>query len=179
MIRWLLIAALFAAPATGFAQAKVRSFAARLQVVEDDIAIRRLLVDYAAFLDSRDYDRYAALFAPDGTWSSTGGSYEGRGAIRRMLENMLGPAGQPNHANYHIITNPRIDITGDRATATSRYLFVMRARDGSPTPSLAGIYRDDLVRQNGRWAIRRRVADDVMPTAEEWRKIMATRASAP
>ena len=147
--------------------------AQRLQQVEDRIAIERILVDYAAFLDDRDYARYSALFTPDGEWKNGSGSHRGHAAIRQMLEGVMGPAGTPNRANYHVVTNPRVDLAGDRATATSRYLFVMRGVDGQPTPSLAGVYRDELVRQGGLWKISRRVADDIMPTPAEWRTIVA------
>jgi ketosteroid isomerase-like protein len=145
----------------------------RLRKVEDELAIRRILIDYAAFLDGRDYDKYAALFTPDAEWANPTGSHKGQAAIKQMLSGTLGPALAPNVANYHIITNPRIDISGDTAKATSRYLFVMRDAKGTPTPSLAGIYTDDLVRLNGQWKIKRRYADNVMPTPEEWRKIIS------
>jgi len=178
MIRWLLAAALAATPVATMAQAGHGTIAARLQRVEDQLAIDRVLIDYAAFLDGRDYASYAALFAPDGEWVNEGGTHKGRAAIRQMLESTMGPAGTPNRANYHIITNPRVDLDGDRATATSRYLFVMRGPDGQPTPSLAGIYHDELVRLDGVWKIKRRVADDIMPSPEEWRKTMAARKAA-
>ena len=172
--RWLLGAALLLAPTAIQAQV-APSLEARLQRVEDELAITRIIVDYAAFLDGRDYAGYADLFAEDGEWTNAGGTHVGPAAIRTMLEQTLGPAGQPNRANYHLVSNPRIDLSGDRATATSRYLFVMRGEDGSPTPALAGIYRDEFVRIGGRWKIRRRVADDIMPTPEEWRQIIARR----
>jgi uncharacterized protein (TIGR02246 family) len=175
MVRTLLIAALAAASLSAQAQPKSGSIEARLQRVEDELAIRRLLIDYAAFLDGRDYARYAGLFTADGEWTNAGGSHKGQTAIRQMLEAALGPAGAPNAANYHIISNPRIDLQGDRARATSRYLFVMRGQGGEPVPALAGVYSDELVRQAGQWKIRRRVADDIMPTPEEWRRIMAQR----
>jgi ketosteroid isomerase-like protein len=170
MIRWLLAAALATTPIAATAQS---SLEARLQRVEDDLAIRRVLVDYAAFLDGRDYARYAALFTADAEWRNATASHKGQAAIRQMLEGTLGRAGGPNRSNFHIISNPQVDIDGDRATAASRYLFVMRGPDGRPVPSLAGVYHDDLVRQDGQWKIQRRVADDIMPTAEEWRKIIA------
>jgi len=173
MIRWFVAAAVIATPLPAMAQPGAAGFATRLQRVEDQLAIERILVDYAAFLDGRDYARYADLFTPDGEWvSDGGGGYKGRAAIRGMLESMLGPTGAPNRSNYHIITNPRVDLAGDRATATSRFLFVMRGPDGRPTPALAGIYHDELVRQSGVWKIKRRVADNIMPTSAEWRKIM-------
>lgn len=173
MIRWLLMAVLVATPLTATAQPQASSIKARLQRVEDDLAIRRILVDYATFLDSRDYASYADLFTPDGEWTNATSSHKGRAAIREMLESVLGAAGAPNRSNYHIITNPRVDLDGDHATATSRYLFVMRGPNGQPTPSLAGVYHDDLVRQDGKWKIKRRVADDIMPTPEEWQKSIA------
>jgi uncharacterized protein (TIGR02246 family) len=147
-----------------------------MQLVEDELAIRRILVDYAAFLDGRDYEAYANLFTPEGEWTNQGGGRKGRDQIRAMLE-VMGPAGSPNAENYHLVSNPRIDLDGDRATATSRYLFVMRGPEGQPTPALAGIYRDEFVRQGGEWKIARRVADDIMPTAEEWRASMARRGA--
>lgn len=174
MIRWLLAGVLAFAPMAALAQPKPPSIESRLQRVEDNLAIRRLLVDYAAFLDSRDYKSYATLFTADGVWTNAAGTHQGRAAIEQMLAGAMGPAGAANTANYHIISNPRIDLDGDHATATSRYLFMMRGPDGRPIPSLAGIYRDDLVRQHGAWKIRRRVADDIMPTPEQWRALMAT-----
>ncbi len=123
---WLLAAAVAVAPIAAMAQPRPASIPTRMQRVEDQLAIERILIDYAAFLDARDYASYAALFAPDGEWANGGGSHKGQAAIRQMLESTMGPAGASNTANYHIITNPRVDLNGDRATATSRYLFVMR-----------------------------------------------------
>jgi 3-phenylpropionate/cinnamic acid dioxygenase small subunit len=179
MIKCLLGAWLAVTPLPLLAQSAGTSTEARLQRVEDELAIGRILVDYAAFLDGRDYTRYASLFAEDGEWTNAAGTHRGPAAIRSMLQATLGPADQPNRSNYHLISNPRIDLDGDRATATSRYLFVMRGTRGQPTPSLAGIYRDELVRVDGAWKIRRRVADDIMPTPEEWRQIMASRQAQP
>lgn len=177
--RLMLAAALMSLPVMATAQGQPGSLEARIQRIEDELAIRRILVDYAAFLDGRDYARYAALFTADGEWTGGGGSHKGQAAIRGMLETVLGKPGAPNRANFHIISNPQVDLTGDRATARSRYLFVMRAPDGRPQPSLAGIYTDELVREKGQWKIRRRVADDIMPTAEEWGKIIAAQQQAP
>lgn len=173
MIRLTIAAVVALASAAAPAQPRGGASASRLRQVEDRLAIERILVDYADFLDRRDYAAYADLFAPDGEWRNGAGSNKGRAAIRQMLDRALGPAGTPNRANYHIITNPRVDLNGDRATATSRYLFVMRGPGGQPMPSLAGVYRDELVRQGGGWKIRLRVADDIMPTPAEWAKIVA------
>lgn len=174
LARKALAGLLAALPALAPAQASRLTVEQRLQRVEDELAIHRIIVDYAATLDGRDYAAYAALFAPDGEWSGggSGATHKGRAAIEKMLS-MLGPAGAENNANYHLVSNPRIDLDGDRATATSRYLFVMRGKDGQPTPALAGTYADEFVRIDGEWKIQRRVASDIMPTREEWAKFIA------
>jgi len=172
----LLAGLMLIAPAGGAAQEAPASIETRLQRVEDELAIRRVLVDYAATLDARDYAAYAALFTPDGEWTGGGGTHKGPAAIEALLAKVLGPAGAPNSADFHIISNPQVNVRGDRATATSRYLFVMRGKDGRPEPSLAGIYTDELARQaDGGWKIRRRIAADIMPSREEWARIIAER----
>ncbi len=172
MIRWIPMALFVGLPGTAIAQAKPDSIEARLERVEAQLAIQQIQVDYAGFLDSRDYTQYVALFTPDAEWMNANGSHKGREAIRKMLS-MLGPEGAQNKSNYHLVSNPRVIVNGDTATATSRYLFMMRGPDGTPRPSLTGIYTDELVRLDGKWLIKRRVANDIMPTPDEWRKIIA------
>ncbi len=139
----------------------------RLRRVEDELAIARLLHDYSAFLDGRDYAAYVALFAPDGAWTNADGSWAGRAAIHAMLVDTVGPPGRPG-SGYHLNSNARIDLDGDRATAVSRYLFMLRGADGRPKPVLAGIYHDEFERGDDGWKIRRRVAEEVIPTHAEW-----------
>jgi ketosteroid isomerase-like protein len=167
----LLAAALLAAsPALASAQ----SVEERLRRVEDELAISRVLVDYAATLDSRNYAAYVQLFTPDAEWANSGVTRKGRADIEKMLA-MMGPAGAVNNANYHLVSNPRIDVKGDTATAVSLYLFITRGKDGTPLPSLSGTYTDEFVRWNGAWKIKRRYAGNIMPTPEEWGKIMTER----
>ena len=41
---------------------------ARLHRIEDQLAIERLLMQYGAALDSRDFAAYSQLFAANGSW---------------------------------------------------------------------------------------------------------------
>ncbi|MCW2367680.1 uncharacterized protein (TIGR02246 family) [Sphingobium sp. B7D2B] len=152
----------------------------RLQRVEDELAIRRIIVDYAATQDARDYAAYANLFATDGEWANGKAVHKGRAAIRQLLINLYGtpPAGFVNNENYHLTSNIQIDIDGDRATAHSRHLLIWRGPNGEPVPALAGRYEDEFIRENGEWKIRRRVDYPVMPTAEEWMKVVRARQAA-
>ncbi|HMA12971.1 MAG TPA: nuclear transport factor 2 family protein [Steroidobacteraceae bacterium] len=153
----------------------------RLRRVEDELAIRRVLVDYSATQDARDYAAYAALFARDGEWVNGKNVYRGREAIHRMLVDLYGapPPGYVNTESFHISSNPQVDVHGDRATARSRHLLVMRGPNGQPVPMLAGRYEDEFIREEGQWKILRRVDFPVMPTAEEWMKFIRERNAAP
>ena len=169
-----------AVPVAGAAQASSLTLEQRLQRVEDELAIRRVLVDYSATQDARDYAGYAALFAKDGEWVNGKNVYKGRDAIQKMLVDLYGapPPGYVNGDSYHISSNPQVDVKGDRATARSRHLLMLRGPKGEPTPALAGRYEDELIREDGQWKILRRVDTPVMPTSEEWSKFIRERNAA-
>ena len=173
----LAVLAVAAMPVLATAQTTALTVEQRLQRVEDQLAIQRVLTDYSARQDARDYAGYAALFAKNGEWVNGKNAYKGREAIHKMLVDLYGnpPAGFVNNESYHIASNFQIDVNGDHATARSRHLLVMRGPKGEPTPALAGRYEDELIREEGQWKILRRVDYPVMPTAEEWMKFIRER----
>lgn len=176
-----LLALLFCIlPLIGVAQTTGLTLEQRLQRVEDELAIRRVLVDYSATQDARDYAGYSALFAVEGEWVNGERVFKGRAAIHQMLIDLYGapPPGYVNNESYHITSNPEVNIEGDRATARSRHLLVMRGPNGEPTPMLAGRYEDEFIREDGSWKIRRRVDYPVMPTQEEWMTFIRARQAA-
>ena len=77
-------------PGLAAAQTNGLTIEQRLQRVEDELAIRRVLVDYAATQDARDYAGYAALFAKHGEWVNGNRVYKGRDAIVKMLVSLYG-----------------------------------------------------------------------------------------
>jgi uncharacterized protein (TIGR02246 family) len=133
--------------------------------MEDESRIRRMLVEYGAFLDGRDYAAYAGLFAADGVWTGGFGSFTGPKAIEQMLVDNLGAPepGFVNKSSFHMMSNPLIEIDGDRASVTSSYLFWTRSSANSPNPLLAGRYVDEFVRENGSWKIARRTTYGQIP----------------
>jgi len=169
-------------PATANAAppATVPSDHTRLQKVEDELAIRRIITDYAANLDAQNFAAYAGLFAKDGTWATGTSVRKGPAEIQRMLVGLYGtpPAGFVNAESYHLVSNMAVNVDGDHATARSRHLLILRGPDGHPTPTLAGYYDDEYIREDGKWKILHRVDHPVMPTADEWRKEMTARNAA-
>ncbi len=176
----LALAVLLAAAPALADEPQQRSVEQRLQRAEDEIAIRRILIDYHAALDARDAEAYVALFARDGEWINGSLVRKGAEEIRKLVVGLFGTPqpGFVNRESFHLTTNIEVDVDGDRATARSRHLLVRRGPDGSPRSTLAGRYEDLLIREDGKWKILRRVDHPVMPTAEEWREIMRARRPA-
>jgi uncharacterized protein (TIGR02246 family) len=137
----------------------------RVQRMEDESQIRKMVIEYGAYLDAKDYAAYAGLFAPDGVWVGGFGSFTGPPAIEKMLTDNLGPPepGYVNKSSFHMLTNPIIEIDGDHAHVTSKYLFWTKSADNRPTPLLAGRYVDEFVRVNGEWKIAKRTTYGAIP----------------
>ncbi len=137
------------------------SLEARLQRFEDKEEIEQLLLDYGRHLDDRDFAAYSRLFAADGEWAGGFGSVTGPANIQAFMEKNLGTG--PNRAgNYHLLSNFVITVDGETATAWSRWAFVVPGERGA-TIAQAGRYDDTLVRENGRWRFKRRVASNDTP----------------
>jgi uncharacterized protein (TIGR02246 family) len=151
-------------PFTDGSTAAAASSADRLQRLEDMEEIRTLLLDYGRFLDSRDLAAYSRLFAKDGEWVGGFGSARGPEEILAFMQKNLGTG--PNRGNtFHILSNFEIVVDRDSATAWSRWTFITPGADGKPVISQAGRYDDVLVREDGRWRFKRRVASNDIPAA--------------
>ena len=158
-------------------QVQIASVEERLRRVEDTLAIQAVIIAYAAHIDAHDFGAYADLFAPDGIWQNGNTIKRGRDEIRGLLVGLYGEPAEDfvNAESYHLVSNPRIVLDGDRATATSRHLLIMRGEGGQPVPELTGFYEDEFVRIDGEWKIARRVDNPIMPTREEWLAEMQAR----
>jgi ketosteroid isomerase-like protein len=137
----------------------LESFAMRLRALEDAEAIRSLKARYAELVDAR-YERgapkpaeaiaaladaIAALFTDDAVWEGGAlGTCTGRAAIRERMA-------QPTLLfSRHYFVNPRIEVTGDAATARWELLAPCTATDGRPM-WMAGVEDDEYTRVGGIW----------------------------
>ena len=172
----LLALAASAGPAAAKAP-PLSALEAQVQRAEDEIAIRRIIIDYSWALDHRDFETYAGLFGSDGEWINGSLVRKGHDEIMQLLTGLYpnSPANYVNRESLHIIANIEVSVTGDLAVAHSRHLLLKRAPDGHIVPSLAGRYDDELIRENGKWRFKRRVDNPIMPTPEEWGAIMRAR----
>ena len=132
------------------------SVASRLKAFEDKAEIEALLLDYGRYLDSRDFAGYASLFARDGQWIGGFGTVPAA-EIKAFMEKAMGT--QNTAKNYHLLSNFVITVKGDTATAWSRWAFVVPGQQGAAIAQ-AGRYDDELVRENGHWKFKKRVASN-------------------
>jgi uncharacterized protein (TIGR02246 family) len=136
---------------------------ARLQRLEDLLAINQLFIDYGEHLDAGDFDAHAALFAEDGeVMLGPMGRATGRAEIRALMAGMLADR---VGSTFHIVSSPRIDLRGDTATSTVMWSVATTADDGLARLSMVGHHVDDLVRTADGWRFRRRRGVVNLPAA--------------
>jgi ketosteroid isomerase-like protein len=183
----VIVRACFAAAFAGLASsaataAEPTSAEARLQAVEDYVAIEKLLMRYAAALNTDDADAYVATFAPDATFELKRdvdqppflGPFKGHDALRKQWFPEGGvPGGRKFGPMRHVTTNYEINVTG--ATATVRAFFMEVVSQGLNSPSgtnppkihQMGRYEDELVKRDGQWLFSKRTVITDMNTKWE------------
>jgi uncharacterized protein (TIGR02246 family) len=117
-------------------------------------AIREVMARYCHALDQCRFVDVAALFAPDGEWTTDYGSARGRGEIKALLRSVVPVKGE-GPQRKHYITNIIISLDADSARAVSDYLIVRESETGL-IPVMGGTYRDVFVKLDGGWSFRRK-----------------------
>jgi len=129
---------------------------ARLERVEDELAIRRVILSYGPAADAGLASKAASVWFDDGVydWDGKGEPHEGSAAVERMLDGdghqRLIAAGAA-----HFAGPPLIDVHGDHATAVN-YSFVVRSEDSRYYLWRVSAVRWDLERAGSSWRVRRR-----------------------
>ena len=142
----------------------LESLTARVDVLEAREAIRALIMAYGDAHDHRDYRTFSDLFASNGEWVGGLGSAKGPQAIFELMDRTIGHDPKPNGSGtYHVMTNDQIKIDGDRASATTKWIYVTPGETNTPTLVFLGHYVDEFVRENGEWKFLRREAPADIP----------------
>lgn len=108
-------------------------------MTSDRDLILQLLRDYAEHADANRYREWAELFEPDGILEAFGRQTVGREKLERFISKAA--------RGMHGFEAPAIEVEGERARAESRFRFVSE----DPATHSRGIYRDELVRRDGKW----------------------------
>jgi SnoaL-like protein len=136
---------------------ELAQLAARVRSIEDELAVRRVILSYGPAADAGMSERGASIWLDDGTydWGATA-PLEGRTAIEAMLRgdahrNLIGDGAA------HFSGSPLVEIDGDRATALS-YSMVLRreAETGRFFVWRLSAAHWELLRHGDSWRVQRR-----------------------
>lgn len=141
----------------------------RLRRLEDILAIQQLFIDYGLALDAGDLERYAQLFAIQGTVNlGPIGRATGRSEIQALMAQTLeGLVG----SSFHIVSSPQINLHGDIATSQVMWTVIHRDKNGQPQVTMIGKHHDELIRENGEWKIQTRKGTVDIPSKYQAPKI--------
>ena len=125
----------------------------RVQALEDELAIHRLIVRYGLAVDIGDAEGAASTFTEDGIYDVDVGLMRGRDGVRQMVrgerhQQMVGHCA-------HQIGPAVVEIHGDRANATG-YSRVYLHTDGGIEVYRVSLNAWELERRNGEWQIAQR-----------------------
>lgn len=125
------------------------------------LAIMDLIADYAHKLESGDLDGYVENFTPDGVFEGKTGRYEGRGAIRALVERLYAIGQDGPGGNRHILGLPHIAAAEGGCAARTYFVIPGGEGDDSVLIRSIGQYVDRIVMHEGRWRFAHRYLDQV------------------
>ncbi len=133
----------------------------RIQRLEDQVALKRLVDTFANLADNKDVASQMLLFTEDATVNTYFGdtlfaSMTGRDEISQVFSGFLANF----ETVYHINGQMTVEVDGDHATADHYCQVVLISQDGEKQLKNTNgvIYKDEYVRIEGKWLIAKRVA---------------------
>jgi uncharacterized protein (TIGR02246 family) len=132
----------------------VTELARRVERLEDELAIHRVIVSYGLGVDAGDPDRGAAVFTEDGVYDVDVGRMEGRDAVRQMIHaarhrDMVGHCAHQMGPAVVTLEGP------GRASAVGYSRVYLETRAGTHVYRVS-VNRWELVKEDGRWLVARR-----------------------
>ncbi len=129
--------------------------------IEDRLALRALVEEYALAVDDRDLDRFTAVFTGDGELAifepgdaQPARVYRGRGELRTVFDLVA-----TFSATFHLVGNHTCRTDGDRAEGETYCLaHHLTEPAGGPAQDTVMVirYRDRYAREGGGWRLARR-----------------------
>ncbi len=125
---------------------------ALLALLLDERAISRHLVRFSRCIDTKNFDEYAELYAPDGELVTPWGAHRGRDGLADHVRGDLGDY----LALHHVSAGHEITVDGDRATARATLLATHVTNDtGTAFWTVGGHYDMTLARDGDGWLLTR------------------------
>ncbi len=125
----------------------------RVVTLEDELAIRNIIVSYGFAVDTGDASRTAELFAPEATYDIDVMEMRGRAEIAEMVAGERHQSLLPDCA--HTIGPIRVELHDDRAIATGYSRLYLRKSEQIDLWRLS-FNRWEMHKRDGRWLITKR-----------------------
>ena len=134
-------------------QRQLEELTRRVQALEDELAIHRVIVRYGLAVDIGDADGAADTFTEDTVYDVDVGLMRSRDGVRQMVRSERHQAMVGRCA--HQIGPAVVEIHGDRAVATG-YSRVYLHTEGAIQVYRVSLNHGQLERRDGQWQIARR-----------------------
>ncbi|MDV2476945.1 nuclear transport factor 2 family protein [Rhodococcus zopfii] len=134
----------------------VEQLARRVELLEDTLAIQQLVTTYGPAVDSGSAEAVGALWTEDGVYEVDSGAYRGRDQIMAMVRSEA-------HQGYihggcgHMLDPLNIRVDGDTAVVICHSQLILNTDKGFRVQRVTA-NRWELVRMDGRWQVKLRIA---------------------
>ena len=129
----------------------------RLNVLEDERAIARLIASYGPLVDAGDAEAVASLWALDGTYDVGDWAMSGRDEVNAMVKSDA-HQGLMARGCCHFFGPPVVTVDGDTARAVCQSTILVRREAAGYHVMRAGVHLIRLQRAAHGWEIVSRVA---------------------
>lgn len=119
--------------------------------LEDEKALRDLMASYIDAVYRNDGEAWKSTWATDAEWNILGNSHTGIDNIYSMWQQVMASV----EFALMMPSISRFEFEGDRASGFWYLQEVTRDHDGN-TSNIISQYRDNYVRQDGKWLYQRR-----------------------
>ena len=127
--------------------------------IDDKMAIQELLSRAAYSLDERVEDVLAACFAEDAEFSlriaggDLVGPFTGREGIMTLMTDSFA---QQTDQRRHVVSNIFFESAADQKATVMSNLTLFSTENGEIRLITAGVYKDEVVNNDGEWRLHRR-----------------------
>lgn len=146
---------------------------ARLQQVEDELSVTRLVASYGPLVDAGQAEAVAALWTEDGEYDVEGWHMRSRADVADMVRSE-GHQHLISGGCAHFLGPAHVVVDGDEAVAVCESLLV-RHRDGGYAVRRAGANRFELRRTPAGWQVTHRTTRALDGSVEARSLLVAAR----
>lgn len=172
MKKIILLSLLTAFFIAGYAQNKKQNtMESKIQTIEDKMAIKQVVDVFSNLADTKEIGKQVLLFSEDGVVESYANgkqtsSLKGRQQMEQAFSGFLSKF----HIVYHQNGQQTIDELSDntaKATSYCRVILVGKQDGKEMKTTMYTVYKDEFVKQNGKWLIKHRTSNFIRTEKEE------------